>query len=142
MNVHSSSTLSRSSEFTRICHNMNIVVQTTGGDTSSLKIKSEIPNNTLANIPWDIMLKPSHKEELWCFSYQYSIWISLLNKNRLLGDVPYFLWRGSRPSQKQVKIWGGKVYIINRNVTRKKLENRPYHGYFMGYAATTGVTLS
>ena len=42
--------LARSSEFMRTCHNMNIIVQTTGGDASSLNGKSESPNNTLSNI--------------------------------------------------------------------------------------------
>ena len=32
--------LDRSSEFMRTCHNMNIIVQTTGGDDSSLNGKS------------------------------------------------------------------------------------------------------
>ena len=34
--------LARSSEFMMTCHNMNIVVQTTGGDVSSLNGKSKI----------------------------------------------------------------------------------------------------
>ena len=42
--------LSRSSEFMKTCHNMNIIVQTTGGYASSLNDKSESPNKTLANI--------------------------------------------------------------------------------------------
>ena len=33
------------------------------------------------------------------------------------------------------------VYIINGRVTRKNLDDRPHHGYFMGYAATTGVII-
>ena len=46
--------LARSSEFMSKCQNMNIVVQTTGGDSYSLNGKSEIPNNTLANITINI----------------------------------------------------------------------------------------
>ena len=42
--------LARSSEFMKTCHNMNIIVQTTGGYASSLNDKSESPNKTLANI--------------------------------------------------------------------------------------------
>ena len=57
--------LTRSSEFINTCHNMNIIVQTTSGDASSLNGKIEIPDNTLANITRAILLKSSHKKELW-----------------------------------------------------------------------------
>ena len=33
----------------KTCNNMNIIVQTTGGDASSLNVNSESPNNTLDN---------------------------------------------------------------------------------------------
>ena len=62
--------LARSSEFMKTCHNMNIIVQTTGGDASSLNGKSESPNKTLANITRALLLNSSHKKELWCFAYQ------------------------------------------------------------------------
>ena len=39
----------RYSECMRTFHNMNIMVQTTGGDTSPLNRKNEIPNKTLDN---------------------------------------------------------------------------------------------
>ena len=50
----------------RTCHNMNIIVQTTGGYASSLNGKSEIPNKTLANITRALLLNSSHKKEIWC----------------------------------------------------------------------------
>ena len=40
--------LARYSEFMKICHNMNIIVQNTGGDASSLNGKSESSNKTLS----------------------------------------------------------------------------------------------
>ena len=38
------------------CHNMNIIIQTTGRDESSLNGKSENPNKTLANITRALLL--------------------------------------------------------------------------------------
>ena len=49
--------LERSSEFIKTCHNMNIIVQTTGVDASSINGKRESPNKTIANIKRDIILK-------------------------------------------------------------------------------------
>ena len=48
----------------KTCHNMNIIVQTTGGDEYSLNGKSEIQNKILKNIIRDLILNSSHKKEL------------------------------------------------------------------------------
>ena len=111
--------LARSSEFIRTCHNMNIIVQTTGGYSSSLNGKSESPNKKLANITRALLLNSSHNKELWCFLYQYAIWIFRRTENILCDDVTYFLCNGTRPSYKHIKIWCVVVYIINGSVTRK-----------------------
>ena len=53
----------------------------------------------------------------------------------------YFLWNGTRPSYKHIKIWVVRVYIIDGCVTRENLDYISHSGYFMGYAATTGVII-
>ena len=83
--------LTRYSEFMKTCHNMNIIVQTTCGDDSSLSDRIESPNKTLANITRALLLNSSHKKEPCCFAYQYSIWLSRRTENIFRGDVPYFL---------------------------------------------------
>ena len=80
--------LKRPSEFTNTCRNMNIIVQTTGGYAYSLNGKIETPKNTLANTTRDLLMNSSNKKEIWCFAYNYSIWISHQTENRLRGDVP------------------------------------------------------
>ena len=42
---------------------MNIIVQTTGGDATSIDDKIEIPNNIHANITRALLLNSSHKKE-------------------------------------------------------------------------------
>ena len=81
-------------------------------------------------------MKSSNKRELWCFVYQYTIWLSRLTDNRLHGDVDYFLWNGSRPSYKHIKIWGLILYSINGYVTRYNLDDRSNHSYFIVYVDT------
>ena len=46
--VYEYGALARSSEFMSTCRSMNIIVQTTGGDASSLNGKSKSPNKTLS----------------------------------------------------------------------------------------------
>ena len=60
--VDEDGSLSRSSEFMKTFHNMNIIVKTTGVDTYSLNGKSEIPNKTLFNITRALILDSSHKK--------------------------------------------------------------------------------
>ena len=93
--------LALSSEFTRKCNNMNIIVQTTGGYAFSLNGKIKTPVKTLYNITRDILSKSIHNKELWCLAYQYDIWISHQTENMLHVDVPYFLRNWSIPSYKQ-----------------------------------------
>ena len=49
---------------------MNIIVQTTGGDSFSLNGKSESTNKTFSNITRALLLDLSHKKEnfLFCLS--------------------------------------------------------------------------
>ena len=54
--------LARSSEFMKKFHNMNIIAQTIGGDTSSLNVKSESHSKTLANIIRALLLNSSHNK--------------------------------------------------------------------------------
>ena len=68
--------LSIYSKFMEKCHNMNTIVQTTGGYESSLNGESEIPNKTLDNTTRALLLNSSDKKEIWFLSYQYVIWIS------------------------------------------------------------------
>ena len=83
---------------------MSIIVQTIGGDEYVLKGEIEIPNKTLANITRALLLKSSHKEELWCLAYQYAICLSLRTDNWFRGNVPYFLCHGSRPAYRHIII--------------------------------------
>ena len=120
---------------------MNIIVQTTGIYESSLNGKIKSSSKTLSNITGALLLNSSHKKELWCLVYRYAICVSRRTENRLRGDVPYFLWNGSRSSYKHIKIWGVRVYSINGGVTRNNLDGRSHCGYFMGYADTSGFII-
>ena len=54
----------------------------------------------------------------------------LKTENRLRGYVTYFLWNGSIPSYKHIKICGVRFYTINGSVNRKELDNISHPNYF------------
>ena len=60
--VDGDGSLERSYWFMKICHNMNIIVQTIGGDAYSINGKSEIPNNTLYNVTRALLVNSSNKK--------------------------------------------------------------------------------
>ena len=133
--------LARSSEYMTTCHNMNIIIQNSGGDASSLNDKSRICNKKIGDVTRALLLNSRYKKELCFFVYQYPICLSRKIKNILCGDVTYLLWNVTRPSYKHIKIWVVRVYTINELVTRKNIGDIPHWGYFMVYAANTGVIL-
>ena len=49
--------LARSYEFMKTCYNINIIVQNTGRDESSLNGKTKSPNKTLSNIRRALLIK-------------------------------------------------------------------------------------
>ena len=67
--------------------------------------------------------------------------MSRLSDNILRGDVPYFLWHGTKPSYKHIKLWGVRVYIMNGRVTRNIIDDISHRGYLMRYVATAVVIL-
>ena len=60
--VYEYGALERSSRFMRTCHKMNIIVQTTSRDASSINGKNEIPNKTLDNITRYLLMNSIHKK--------------------------------------------------------------------------------
>ena len=104
----------------KTCHNTNIIVKTKGGDAPSINGESEGLNKTLSNITRALILKSSHKNDLWCLSYQYTICISIQKKNRLRGDVTHLLCNVLRPSNKHMKTLEVRVYTINGTVKKKE----------------------
>ena len=131
--------LERSSGFMRTFHNMNIIVQNTGVYSYSLNGKSEISNNTLANIARAFLMDSIHKKVLWCLSYQYVIFILRQNENILCGYFLYFLLHGSIPEYKSLKIWVVIFYIANGLVTINNIDYRSHYVFSVGYASLQDI---
>ena len=125
----------------KICHNMNIMVQTKVGNEYSLNRNRVIPNKTMANTTRELILNSGNKEELWCFALKYTIWFSRRALNSLHSDVTYLLWNGLIQLYKRIKTWGVRVYIMHGSVTINKLEYRSHRGDLLRYVATTWVIL-
>ena len=55
--------LAKYPKFLKTCHNMNTIVQTTGGYESSLNGNSETPNKALDNTTEALLMNSSHKKK-------------------------------------------------------------------------------
>ena len=73
------------------------------------------------------ILSRGHIDELWCFCYQYTIWIISRLINRRLVKDPIVAWYNKNKTPYTIKlteivIWGCKIYIINYKQGKKALD--------------------
>ena len=153
--------LARSSDFMSVAHHLDLVVESTGGYTSSLNGKAERPFRTIKNMIRVQLMSRAIDDKLWCCCFQYSIWLLRRLYNRTINDIPILLWFNNNIQlhHKEFLIFGCKVYIVNSNDKKPALSPRTLRdprkftnatsvqldqqadGYFVGYGATTKVML-
>ena len=101
------------------------------------------PNRTFKNIIRDQLISHVHDDKLWCFCYQYSVWMVFCLINCLIGTTPTIpcfkvkykikLW--------EMIIWGCKVYVVNSKDGKKSLDPRTstYPRTFVGPLITDNI---
>ena len=144
---------------------LQIIVETTGGYNSSVNGKVERPHQTIKNMVRVQLISRGHDDELWCLTYQYTIWIIARLYHSRIKTAPIVAWHKHKGISfkidlNELVIWGCKIYIINSKQAKKALDPRtakdPRHmakyldpaqlpatadGFFMGYSSTTKVIL-
>ena len=158
--------LAQSADFMALClDELGIIVETTGGHNSSVNGKVECPHGTIKDMVRVQLLSRGHKDDLWCFCYQYTIWIMARLYNHRVKAAPIVAWYKHKGFTYKVDfdemvIWGCKVYIINSKQAKKALDPRTAKdthqmakyldpseltatadGFFMGYSNSTKVIL-
>lgn len=52
------------------------------------------------------------------------------------GKTPYELWYGSKPNLKHLRVFGAKVFVLEKGPNRGKLDDRSVEGKLVGYSET------
>ena len=164
LRVDEDGSLANSTEFMAMCRDeLNLTVQTTGGYASTINGKAETPNRTIKRMIRTMLIGAGLPDELWCFAFQYAIFLLRNRYNRLIDSVPAHLWNPNKPPIhiKNIPIWGSKAYIVTESSIKKQLQPRttkdprnyedqtanapqlPQHfdGYFVGFGSHTAVAI-
>ena len=110
-----------------LCIEHEFIVETTGDYSSSINGKVENPHQITKNMVCIQILYRGHSDELWCFCYQYTIWIIYHLINRRLGtDTIVYCYKHKKISYTipfiEIFIWRYKIYIINYKQGKKALD--------------------
>jgi hypothetical protein len=145
--------LAKSSDFCRTVTGLNLILETTGGYASNLNGKNETMHGTSKDMTRALLQARSHRDDKWCFAFTYSIYIIRRTINARIKMTPYEMWHGTKPSFRDLTVFGCHVYVLNATKNRKSLDsrtqtdlreiinNQDIDGYFMGYSNTTKVVV-
>ena len=111
--VYNNGTLSSYTDFMNTWNNINIIVKTTGGYSFSINVKLYTTNKICAQTTRYIFLNSSHNTNLWCLSFQYTIWIIIISEYTMRKYEYHRLCNNSTPHNKIINIWGTSIYVIN-----------------------------
>ena len=59
----------------QLCFDHDIIFKTTGGYASPINRKVELPHQIIKNMVCIQLISCGHTDNLWCFCYQYTIWL-------------------------------------------------------------------
>lgn len=96
---------------------------------------AERKNRTLMDMARCLLIESGLPPSFWAEAVNTANYLrNLCPSNGLHGKTPYELWKGNKPNINHLRIFGSKVYCLNRNPSRGKLEPRSREGRFIGYS--------
>ena len=131
--------LGRSTEFLKLLTSLNCTYFGTGKSGSALNGTVERPNRTIAEAVRAKLYNCGLADTFWCFAAEDAVFKHRRILHTGLGTTPYKAWFGTNPHYDDMKIFGSHVYIVDTDVTRQKLDNRTFLGYFLKFSSTTRV---
>ena len=162
LRVDEDGALAQSSEFMGMCTaELHIAVQTTGGYNSEANGMVESPIKPVKRMMRAMIVGAGFGDEMWCFSFQYALYVLDRSYHRMLDDMPLAKWNDGNweYNVRDLLIFGSKVYILTKPQLKKQLqvrskkdprdyyevddEDMPAHvdGFFVGYASHENVLL-
>ena len=113
----------------QLCFDHDAIVETTGGYASSINGNSECLHQTIKNMVNIQLISYGYRSYLWCFCYQYIIWILYCIINWFLGTSPIDDWYkyiniSYTIPFTELLLWGCNIYIIKSNQGKKVLYPR------------------
>ena len=131
--------LARSQQVCDLLIKLNIVMQTTGGYSSSLLGKDERQHRTIAEMITSMLYTANLPSSYWCFAIMYAIWLKRRWCNYPDSVTPYEKWFAEKPEFASVHIFGAPITITDETANKENPRNRI--GRFLGFGSTSAVII-
>lgn len=96
--------------------------------------KAERMNRTLLESARCLLFQAKLPHRFWAEAVNTANYIrNRLPCKSLSGKTPHELWTGSAPDVSEMKTFGSRVYFLDRDPGRSKLDQRGREGIFLGY---------
>jgi len=95
-------------------------------------------NRTLQDMARCLMLQSGLTASFWTDAIATACYIrNRCPTSTLNGDIPFEKWTGDSLSYDNLKIFGSKVFVLDKDPTKDKLAARSFEGIFVGYPRET-----
>jgi len=125
-----------SQAFRQVFLQAGYILEPTAAGAPSQNGLAERPNLTLSTMVRCLLHSAALGPEYWSFAVLHAVYL----KNRLphsaMGATPYLLYTGSRPSAKELRIFGSHIISKQPGKRPTKLDSHTCTGRFLGYTAT------
>ena len=157
--------LAKSEEFILFMRDtLNMAVQTTGGDASSLNGMAEAPHKMIKKTTRALLITAGMSDTFWCFAMQYAVFLLVNSEHSVTKRLPIQHFSGGKNAlpPSKVVIWGSKMRIIKAKKKNSALESRTggdprevfnystlaaplkltsHDGFFLGYGNNVAVMI-
>lgn len=122
-------------DFSNFCKNHGIVRRFTVPHTPEQNGVSERKNRTLVDMARCLLVQSGLSGAFWAEAVATANYLrNRCPTSSLNGHTPFEKWKGDVPDLSHLRVFGSKVFILNKDPTKGKFEPRSREGVFVGYS--------
>ena len=131
--------LGQSSNFLKLLTQHNCIFLGTGKSISSLNGLVGRLNRTIAEAVRAKLTNFGLDDKSWYFAAEDTVFKQRRILHTAIGTTPYQALFNTAVDYTNMRIFGSHTYIVNTNVTRKKLDKRTFLGFYLEFASTMRI---
>jgi len=94
-------------------------------------------NRTIVDMTRCLLIQSGLPETYWAEAVNIASYLRNRCPSRSHGGkTPYELWHGSKPNLKHIRVFGVKVFVLEKGPNRGKLDDKSVEGKLVGYSET------
>jgi hypothetical protein len=125
-----------SQDFRQLVMDTGYILEPTASGAPFQNGLAEWPNQTLGTMTRCLLHSANLGPEYWSFALLHAVYLKNRPPHTATNDTPYHCYTGSRPSAKNLRVFGCPVIAKNPGKRATKLDLNTSTGIFLGYTAT------